>query len=266
MEPIQYGYGLPPDYSTHGAAIDQLIYVMHGFMIFLFVAWGIFLLYCLIRYRRREGHVASYESNKSKLPKYAEVAVVLVEVFMLVGLSFPVWSKYKTGFPAEKEALLTRVVGQQFVWNIQYAGDDGKLGRSDPKLMSDSNPLGIDAKDPAAWDDVVAANQFHVPLNHPIISHISSKDVIHSFGVPVLRLKQDAIPGMEVPIWFTATKTGSFDIICSQLCGVGHSLMKGTVTVDSAEDFKKWMSEQPKDFKPKAAAEDTAKGADKGKV
>ncbi len=253
---LKYGYGLPPDLSAHGAAIDQLIIIVHIFMVVLFVGWGLFLLYCLIKYRKREGQKASYESNKSKLPKYAEIAVVGFEVFLLVGLSFPVWSNYKRDFPPQQEALVVRVVGQQFVWNIHYPGEDGKFGRTEAKLASGTNPLGIDAKDPASWDDVVAVNQFHLPVNKPIISHIASLDVIHSFGVPVLRLKQDAVPGMEVPIWFKAVQTGSFDIVCSQLCGVGHSLMKGVITVDSPEAYQKWFAEQDRQFKPKPPKEE----------
>src|SRR5262249_25951031 len=153
-----YGIGLPPDLSTHGPAIDRLIYVIHAFMLVLFVGWGLFLLYTLIRYRKREGHKASYVSNESKLPKFVEIAVVLFEVFLLVGLSFPVWSKYKRAFPPEKDATVVRIVAQQFAWNIQYPGEDGKFGRNDPKLITDSNPLGIDDKDPASWDDVVTVN------------------------------------------------------------------------------------------------------------
>jgi len=221
-------------------------------MIVLFIGWGVFFVYCLIRYRRREGHKASYESNSSKLPKFAEIAVVLFEVFLLVGLSLPVWSRYKKDFPPDKDSTVMRVVAQQFVWNIHYPGEDGKFGRSDPKLITDSNPLGIDANDPNAADDVVSLNQFHFPVNKPVIVHLTSKDVIHSFGVPVLRVKQDAVPGMNVPIHFEAKQSGSYEIVCSQLCGVGHSLMKGNIIVETQEEFDKWFKEQPRNFKPAA--------------
>jgi cytochrome c oxidase subunit II len=251
METPKYGYWMPPDWSLSGHTIDRLIIIVHYFMAALFIGWGIFLIYCMIKFRRRAGHKASYESSTSKLPKYAELAVVIFEVFLLVGLSFPVWSKYKSDFPDKKDALSVRVVAQQFVWNFQYSGPDGKFGRSDPKLITDSNPLGIDASDPASADDVVTLNQFHFPVHKPVIAHITSKDVIHSFGVPVLRLKQDAVPGMSVPIHFEAIQTGTFEIACSQLCGVGHSLMKGIVTVQSPEDFEKWYQEQPKPFQAK---------------
>ena len=256
MEPIHYGYWLPPDFSTHGAGIDLLIRVLHVFMVVLFVAWGIFLAYCLIKYRRRPGHTASYQSNTSKLPKYAEIGVVLFEVFLLVGLSFPIWSKYKRDFPPVKNALEVRVIGQQFAWNFHFPGEDGTFGRADPQLVSDSNPLGIDAKDPASHDDFVTVNQFHFPVNKPVIAHIGSKDVIHSFGVPVMRLKQDATPGLVVPIHFQATKTGEFEIICSQLCGVSHTNMKGFMTSAKPEDFEKWAAEQPRPFKPAAPTAD----------
>jgi cytochrome c oxidase subunit 2 len=252
MEEIQYGYGLPPDFSTHGAGIDNLINILHIFMIALFVGWGIFFIFTLIKFRQRAGHRANYESAASKLPKMIEVAVVVFEAFLLIALSFPIWNYYKKEPPAEKDALNVRVVAQQFVWNIHYPGEDGKFGKANLKFIDDSNPLGIDPNDPASADDFFTLNQFNLPLNKPVIAQISSKDVIHSFGVPVLRVKQDAIPGVAVPIWFTATRTGQFDIICSQLCGVGHGLMKGTITVQDPSDFEKWWQEQPRPWKKAA--------------
>lgn len=249
MEEIKYGYGLPPDLSAHGAGIDNLINVLHVFMTVLFVGWGIFFIITLIKFRQREGHKASYESAASKLPKMVEVVIVLFEAFLLIGLSFPIWNYYKKDPPAEKDALNVRVVAQQFVWNIHYPGEDGKFGKTNIKFVDDSNPLGVDPDDPASADDFFTVNQFNLPVNKPVIAQISSKDVIHSFGVPVLRLKQDATPGVAIPIWFTAVKTGIFDIHCSQLCGVGHSLMKGTMTVQNAEDFGKWWQEQVRPWK-----------------
>lgn len=266
MNKIDYGYLMPPDWSLHGHGIDQLINVLHIFMITLFVGWGIFLAFTLFRYRARPGHKASYESATSKMPKYLEVAVVLFEVFLLVGLSFPIWNAYKTDSPDEKDALTLRVVGQQFVWNIHYPGEDNQFGKTSVKFVSDANPLGIDPDDPASADDFYSVNQMHIPVDKPIIAEISSKDVIHSFGVPVLRVKQDATPGIAVPIWFTATETGQFDIHCSQLCGVGHSLMKGVITVDNAADFKKWWDEQPRPFKKEAEGEAQANTQEKSEA
>jgi len=244
MDPVKYGWGLPPDISTHGAAIDNLIIVLHIFMIALFTGWGIYLLYCLIRFRQRAGSTANYESAKSKFPKYLEIGVVLFEAFLLIGLSFPVWSKLKTDFPKSADSTEVRIVAQQFACNIHYPGRDGKFGPTRPELVSNDNPVGVDRKSPAGRDDIISVNQFHFPVNKPVIVHLSSLDVIHSFAIPVLRIKQDAIPGMNIPVWFEATKTGQFDIQCAQLCGLGHSRMRGFVTVATEEQFAAWLQEQ----------------------
>lgn len=265
MKEVHYGYGMPPDLSVHGSAVDQLIHLLHIFMIVLFVGWGIFFLFTLFKFRQRKGHKASYESAESKIPKFVEVGVVVFEAFLLIGLSFPIWNYYKNEPPPENEALQVRVVGQQFVWNFHYPGEDGKFGKTAIKYVSDFNPLGIDPDDPASADDFYTVNQMHIPVNKPIIAQISSKDVIHSFGVPVLRLKQDATPGLSIPIWFTATETAQFEIICSQLCGVGHSLMKGTITVQNQEDFEKWWKEQPRPYKKEAEKAEEAKVSKRGK-
>lgn len=244
MEPSIYGWGLPPNLNTYGAGVDQLIIVLHWFMFALFTGWGIFFIYCLIRYRQRPGHKASYESAHSKLPKYLEVGVALFEAALLVGVSYPVWSKLRYDIPAEKDATLIRVVAQQFVWNIHYPGKDNTFGRVDPKLTNDSNPLGLDANDPAAADDVITVNQLHFPVNKPVIAKLSSKDVIHSFSIPVLRVKQDAIPGSVIPLWWEANQTGNFEIACAQLCGNGHTIMRGFVTIQTQEEFDTWLGEQ----------------------
>lgn len=244
MEEVTYGWGMPPDISTHGGAIDNLIWALHLFMIVLFVGWGIYLLYCLIRFRQRPGHKASYQSSESKFPKYIEIGVVLFEAFLLVGLSFPVWSKLKTDFPQENEATVIRVVAQQFAWNIHYPGRDGQFGPTKAELVANDNPVGVDREDVAGRDDIVTINQMHFPVNKPVIVHLSSFDVIHSFSIPVLRIKQDAIPGLNIPMWFEATKSGQFDIQCAQLCGLGHSRMRGFVTIESEKDFQAWLTEQ----------------------
>ena len=244
MQNAVYGWGFPPNISTYGAEIDRLIVVIHWFMAALFAGWAVYLIYCLVRFRRRPGHAARYESAHSRFPKLVEAGVVLFEVFLLVGLSFPIWSKYKNDFPPEDQSVVVRVVAQQFVWNIHYPGRDRRFGKTAPDLVSDGNPLGLDDSDPAAKDDIVTVNQLHFPVGKPVIVRISSKDVIHSFSIPVLRVKQDAIPGMTSSVWFEAKQTGNFEIACAQLCGVGHTLMRGFVTVDTPEQFDAWIAEQ----------------------
>jgi cytochrome c oxidase subunit 2 len=142
--------------------------------------------------------------------------------------------------------VIVRVTGHQFAWEVQYPGADGKFGRTDPKLVSAENLIGLDRKDPDAKDDIVTSNQLNLPENRPVLVHLSSQDVIHSFGLYEMRVKQDAIPGLDIPVWFIPNRVGEYEITCSQLCGLGHYRMKGFVTVQSAADYDKWMAEQVK--------------------
>jgi cytochrome c oxidase subunit 2 len=252
--------GLPALAAANGSQIDGLIGWTHIFMLILFVGWGGFFVYCLIRYRRSRQPVANYTGVRSHASNYAEVAVAVVEAVLLVGFSIPLWAARVDHRPSESEALLVEVTGEQFAWNVHYAGPDGKFGRTDIKLLDlQSNPLGLDRDDPAAKDDVTTLNQLYLPVNKPIIVRLRSKDVIHSFGVPEFRVKQDAVPGLTIPIWFipnvtTAemrTRTGNsefqYEIACAQLCGLGHAKMRGFVTVQTAEEFQKWMDERVKE-------------------
>jgi cytochrome c oxidase subunit 2 len=149
-------------------------------------------------------------------------------------------------FPSDSQAFAVRVVGEQFAWNVQYPGKDGKFGRTDPKLVSADNPLGLDRKDPNAKDDITTINQLNIPVDRPILVHLSSKDVIHSFGLYEMRVKQDAIPGLDIPVWFIPNRPGEYEITCSQLCGLGHYRMRGFMTVQKQADFDTWMADQVK--------------------
>lgn len=240
----EYGWWLPINVATHGGGVDQIIGVLHWFMGLLFVGWGVFFIYCLIRFRRRAGHTAVYQPVHARASKYIEIGVIVFEAILLVGFSIPVWARFKTDFPAEKDALVVRVVAEQFAWNVHYPGKDGKFGRTSPQFISSSNLLGLDPDDPDGRDDINAVNQLHFPVNKPVIVRLTSKDVIHSFKIPVMRLTQDVIPGTEIKIWFMADKTGQFDLACAQLCGLGHYRMRGAVSVDTPEGFAKWMEER----------------------
>jgi cytochrome c oxidase subunit 2 len=140
-----------------------------------------------------------------------------------------------------------RVVAEQFAWNVHYPGADHIFGKTDVKLVSSANPLGLDITDPHAKDDIATLNQLYLEVNRPIIVRLSSKDVIHSFGLPYMRVKQDAIPGMVVPVHFTPIKTSgdeTWEIACAQLCGLGHYRMRGQYHVQTKADFDKWMAAQ----------------------
>jgi cytochrome c oxidase subunit 2 len=252
--------GLPELASTHGGQIDGMIGWVHIFMLVLFVGWGGFFIYCLIRFRRSRQPVANYAGVKSHMSSYLEGGVAVVEAVLLFGFAIPLWAARVDAMPPEGESLVVRVTAEQFAWNVHYAGPDGKFGRTDLKLLDvSSNPLGLDRSDPAGKDDVTMLNQLYLPVNKPIIVRLRSKDVIHSFGVPEFRVKQDAIPGLTIPIWFipnvtTAemrTRKGNdafqYEIACAQLCGLGHSSMRGFVIVQTAEEFQKWLAEKSKE-------------------
>jgi cytochrome c oxidase subunit 2 len=254
--------GLPPLASTHGGQIDGLIGWMHVFMFVLFVGWGGFLAYILIRFRRSRHPVANYTGVTSHASTYSEIAVAVIEAILLFAFSVPIWAARVDRMPPENEALVVRVTAEQFAWNVHYAGPDRVFGRTDIKLLDpQSNPLGIDRTDPAAKDDVTTLNQLYLPVNTPIIVRLRAKDVIHSFGVPEFRVKQDAVPGLTIPIWFipdvtTAemrTRTGNpefqYEIACAQLCGLGHYRMRGFVTVQTADEFQKWMADEEEKLK-----------------
>jgi cytochrome c oxidase subunit II len=248
--------GLPALAAAHGGEIDNMIGWIHIFMLVLFVGWGGFFLFALVRFRQSRNPVADYRGVTSHRSVYLEVAVAVVEAVLLIGFAIPLWAARVDARPPDSEALVVQVTGEQFAWNIHYPGADRVFGRTDIKLLDlQVNPLGLDRSDPAAKDDVTTVNQLYLPVNQPIIVRLRSKDVIHSFGVPELRVKQDAVPGLTIPIWFIPTITTAdmrtrkgnpefqYEIACAQLCGLGHARMRGFVTVQSVEEFQKWMEE-----------------------
>jgi cytochrome c oxidase subunit 2 len=238
--------GLPVQASTHAGEIDNMISLVHWLMLVLFVGWGIFFVYVLFRFRKGANPRASYEGAKGKVSKGIEVAIVIVEMVLLVFYAIPAWARRVSNFPTEDKALVVRVIGEQFAWNIHYHGPDGKFGRTRPELVTADNPIGLDRTDPDAKDDVTTINQLNLPVDRPILVHLFSKDVIHSFGLYEMRVKQDAIPGMSIPVWFIPNRIGEYEITCSQLCGLGHFRMRGFVTIQSQADFTKWFDEQEK--------------------
>jgi cytochrome c oxidase subunit 2 len=248
----------PVQASTHAAEVDQMTVLVHWLMLVLFVGWGLFFVFVLIRFSKSMNPKASYTGAKGKISKGLEVAVALIEVVLLVFYAIPAWAKRVKAFPSETEAVVVRVVAEQFAWNIHYPGPDGKFGRTDIKLVSADNPLGLDRKDPDAKDDITTINQLNLPTDRPVLVHLSSKDVIHSFGLYEMRVKQDAIPGMSIPVWFIPNRIGEYEIACSQLCGLGHFRMRGFITIQSAADYKKWYDDQEKELQPAAVVTPTA--------
>ena len=249
---------MPLQASAHAAEIDYMTVLTHWLMLVLFVGWGGFFLFVLVRFRRGANPKADYAGAKGKFAKSTEVAVAIVEVVLLVAYAIPAWATRVTPLPTNNRAVIVRVVSEQFAWNIHYPGNDGVFGRTDIKLVSAENPLGLDRRDPAAKDDITTINQMTVPKDRPVLVHLSSKDVIHSFGTYEMRIKQDAVPGLDIPLWFIPTVTTEemrqklgkpdfeYEIACSQLCGLGHYRMRGFITVKTDAEYDAWLAEEAK--------------------
>lgn len=241
--------GMPVAAASHAGDIDEIMALVHWLMAVLFVGWGAFFLYTLVRFRAGANPKANYHGIKGTSSKYVEGGVLVAEIALLVFFSIPAYGERVEAFPPEHESVVVRVVGEQFAWNVHYPGPDREFGRTDVKLVSAANPLGIDRNDPAAKDDITTINQLNLPVNRPAIVHLSSKDVIHSFALPQMRVKQDAIPGIVHNLWFTPTMltpkegSGTWEIACSQLCGLGHYRMRGFYTVQTQEEFEAFLEE-----------------------
>lgn len=245
--------GLPLNASANGAEIDHVLVLVHWLIVVLFIGWSIFFVVALVRFRRKKNPRAKYEGVRRRTALYVDIGVALFEVILLTGFSIPLWSKRVNDIPKEQHATVVRVIAEQFSWNIHYPGPDGKFGRTDIHLVSDDNPIGLDRSDPDAKDDITTINDLHLPVNKPALIYLSSKDVVHSFYIPVMRIKQDAIPGQVIPVWFVPTVANNdsmptYDIACAQLCGLGHYRMRGYLTVQSQHDYDEWIKEQEANY------------------
>ena len=260
MVDILHYFGLPINMSVQGARIDEINAIVHWLMLILFVGWGIFFIVSLVKFRASKNDTADYEGVKSHLSSVLEAVVAVIEIVILFGFGFPIWADRVTDVPAPSESVHLRVIGQQFAWNIHYPGPDSKFGSTRAELVDEQdNPIGLDRRSDNAADDFYTVNQFHIPVNKKIRVDLTSKDVIHSFTLPELRVKQDAIPGMTIPVHFQATMTSEeflettvgtaregrgLEVTCAQLCGLGHYRMRGFFTVHDDEGYQAWLDVQ----------------------
>jgi len=229
-------------------------------MLVLFIGWGAFFIYSLIKFRASNNKKANYHGVESHYSSVLEGAVAVIEIVILFGFAFPIWAERVNDVPDPRDSEHLRVVAQQYAWNIHYPGTDGKFGDTRVELVDEQdNPIGLDRSSEFGADDFYTINQLHIPVNKKIRVDLSSKDVIHNFKLPELRVSQDAIPGMNIPVHFTATSTSeeflktavgtkregkSLEIACAQLCGLGHYRMKGYLTIHEEEDYVAWLAEQ----------------------
>ncbi len=210
---------LPENVSTFGRDIDWLFHLIYAITAITgLLVFGTLIAF-LVMYRDRPGRRARYTHGNTTLEIVWTVVPALILV-VLTFLSVPAWSKIKMTQPPTD--VVIQVTAKQFNWQVAYPGPDGKFGTEDDKRFLD---------------------EMHVPMNKPIRVILKSQDVIHSFFVPSFRIKQDAVPGREIAAWFDATKPGKYEWPCAELCGFGHSGMKGWVYVHTPEDYAKWAAE-----------------------
>jgi len=214
---------MPEPVSSYAGEIDWLMNVLHVVMVGIFIVWSIYFVYCLVAYRAKNGHGATYHQTGEKASFIPDGLILAFEMWLILAFGIPIWSSVKQETPPPEESLVVNLIAQQFAWNFQYPGPDGKFETDDDKMIE---------------------NDLHVPVNEVVRVRLTSKDVIHSFFVPQFRLKQDAVPGRTIEVWFKATEAGVYELPCAELCGFGHSGMLGHVTVQSAEDYKAWTKEQ----------------------
>jgi cytochrome c oxidase subunit 2 len=234
--------GFPPTITDFGHQIDQQFHRTLIITGVVFVLAQLGLAWAIFRFRDRGQKAASFEGNNTM-----EFIWTLLTVALFVGLGLygeHAWAEahFQGAAPG---ALQVEVTGQQFNWNFRYAGPDGKWGATKPELVSASsgNPLGLDPRDPNGKDDIVSPVMY-VPVNHEVELIIGTQDVTHSFYVRELRLKQDAVPGMNIHMHFNATVPGEYEIVCAELCGLGHYKMRTFLDVVSQADFDKWVKDQ----------------------
>jgi cytochrome c oxidase subunit II len=212
---------LPENVSTYGSDIDSLFYLIYWITMVVWVLVQALMVIFLIRYRDRgDGRRATYTHGNTAL----EVTWTIVPTLIVVWLGFlsvSTWRKIKIDIPPTDHVV--EVTAKQFNWEMRYPGPDKKFDTDDDKVIE---------------------NDLRVPVNTPIRVLLKSKDVIHSFFVPVLRLKQDAVPGRTIQAWFQATKAGTYEIPCAELCGFGHSGMLGHLTVYEPQDYEKWVNDE----------------------
>ncbi len=219
-------------------ATVQLTFLLTGIV---FVLVLLFMIYCIVKYRYREDRRGEYQPEDKKLEMRLTV-LTTIGVIALLAPGLMVWNDYVN--PPE-DAIPIEVMGQQWSWSFRLTGEDGILGTSDARNISPENPFGLNPKDPNGQDDILLeGDDLHLLVDKPVKVLLRSIDVLHDFYVPQFRAKMDLVPGMITYYWFTPTREGEFEILCAELCGVGHHVMRGLVVVDNESSYQEWISEQ----------------------
>jgi cytochrome c oxidase subunit 2 len=227
--------------ASNWGYIDNTISITFWITGVVFVAIVLFIGYCVFRFRHQDGRRAAYEPENKRLEWWLTI-VTAVGVAAMLAPGLFVWRQFVT---VPEEASEFEVVGQQWQWSFRLPGKDGRLGTSDTRNVSSDNPLGLNLSDPSGQDDVVIeGGDLHLPIGKPVKVLLRSIDVLHNFYVPEFRAKMDMVPGLVTYYWFTPTRTGTFGILCAELCGIGHPQMRGSVVIDTENDYQAWLQQQ----------------------
>ena len=228
--------------ASNWGYVDDTIIVTFWITGVVFVAVLLFVVYCLFRYRHKEGRRAEYEPENKKLEWWLTgLTTVGVAAMLTPGLF--VWGQFVS---VPDDAVEVEVLAQQWQWTYRLPGEDGVLGTSDARDITFENPFGVNPVDVNGQDDVlVDSDELHLQLDQPVKVLLRSIDVLHNFYVPQFRAKMDMVPGAVTFYWLTPIRTGTFDVLCFELCGVGHHAMRGLVVVEEASDYQAWVEENP---------------------
>ncbi len=228
--------------ASNWGTIDDTVILTFWVTGAVFIAVNLFMAYCVIRYRHKKGQRAHYEPENKKLEWWLTGLTTLGVVAMLAPGLF-VWAKF---INVPEDASVFEAVGQQWNWSYRFPGKDGVLGTVDPANITIDNPFGMNPDDPNGQDDIlVSSPEVHLPLNKPVKVLLRATDVLHNFAVAQFRVKMDMVPGLVTYFWFTPTRTGTFEVLCEELCGLGHHTMRGNVVIDEEEDFQAWLNSNP---------------------
>jgi len=228
--------------ASNWGAMDDTINITFWITGFVFVAVNLFLAYAVVRYRYRKGGRAAYEPENKKLEGWL-TGLTTVGIAAMLAPGLFVWANF---VDVPKDAAVFEVVGKQWHWGYRFPGKDGVMGTVDARHVSDKNPFGMNPNDPNGQDDVlISSPEVHLPIGKPVKALLRSIDVLHNFAVPQFRAKMDLVPGLVTYIWFTPIRTGKFDLLCNELCGVGHFVMRGSVVVEDETSFQAWLSGHP---------------------
>jgi cytochrome c oxidase subunit 2 len=235
---------LPAAASSHAGALDGVLMSVHAHMLLIFVAWLALFLIALVKFRKGARPEPRASGISGKVAAIAIGLVIAGDVFILATQALPAWAARNEPPAGDIAPIEVRITAEQFAWNIHYPGPDRVFGRTRADLISASNPVGIDREDPAARDDIGILNVLMLPVYRTAVVQLMSRDVIHSFTLNEMRVKQDATPGMTARVWFTPIRLGDWEIACSQLCGLGHYRMRGEYHVVDQAAWDRWQADE----------------------